>query len=281
MGRITKAIILTAGYGTRRLPITKALEKCMLPIGDRPLIDYIVEDCVLAGVTDIMFVVGEQSDQIRTYYGTNQLMDEYLRRIGKTQQLELVTGIAKKANFHYVVQSSSMPYGTAVPVDLCSFWVGADEQVLVVSGDDFLYRTDGQSDVVGLFRAIEENGATAGMLVREVPLDQVTGGAVALTPDGQHFADMNEHPDPGSNTSNLLNVSRYVFDRPMFDYVHEVLADPPAANGEYQVTEALKKYAASGRPLVVTRADGAYLNGGTTSGWLQANNVVLGDRPEA
>jgi UTP--glucose-1-phosphate uridylyltransferase len=137
MDQVKKAIILVAGYGTRRLPITKAIEKCMLPIGDRPLIDYIVEDCITAGITDIMFVVGEQSEQIRAYYGTNQLLEDYLRRIGKQEQLDLVTGIAHKANFRYVVQSSNMPYGTAVPVDLCSFWVAAGERVLVAAGDNF------------------------------------------------------------------------------------------------------------------------------------------------
>jgi UTP--glucose-1-phosphate uridylyltransferase len=276
MAQVTRAIILTAGYGTRRLPITKALEKCMLPIGDRPLIDYIVEDCIMAGINDIMFVVGEQSEQIRTYYGTNQLMEDYLSRIGKLEQLDLITGIAKKAKFHYVVQSSSMPYGTAVPVDLCMFAVNEGDQILVAAGDNFLYRTDGKSDIARLLESVEEDGATAGLLVAELPPEEVISGMIQLTPDGKHFKDIIEHPDPANIESNLLNASKYLFDKQMFDNVRQVMANPPAANGEYQVTEALKMYVASGKPLVVERAEGLYLDGGSTEGWLHANNVVVG-----
>lgn len=275
MAKVTKAIILTAGYGTRRLPITKALEKCMLPIGDRPLIDYIVEDCIAAGITDIMFVVGEQSDQIRTYYGTNQLLEDYLRRLGKVTQLEQVTDIARKANFHYVVQSSSMPYGTAVPVDLCSFWVGADEQVLVAAGDNFLYRTDGQSDLARLLAAVEEDGSTAGLLASELPREQLIGGVIELGADGKHFKDILETSNPKDATGNLFNASKYLFDRLMFDHAHQVMMNPPAENGEYQVTEALKAYVRDGgKQLVVERAEGIYLDGGSTTGWLHANNIV-------
>lgn len=276
MPKVTKAIILVAGYGTRRLPITKAIEKCMLPIGNRPLIDYTVEDCILAGIKDFMFVVGEESSQIRTYYGTNQLLEDYLSRIGKQEQLSAVTDIARKANFHYVVQSSSMPYGTAVPVDLCSFWVGTDEQVLVAAGDNFLYRTDGKSDVARLVGAVEEDGSTAGLLVAELPAEEVISGMVQTTPDAKYFQDIIEHPDPNSIESNLLNASKYVFDKEMFDYTHQVMLNQPAANGEYQVTEALKMYVQGGKRLVVERTEGVYLDGGSTEGWLHANNVVIG-----
>lgn len=279
MAQVTRAIILTAGYGTRCLPITKALEKCMLPIGNRPLVDYIVEDCILAGITEFIFVVGEQSDQIRTYYGTNQLMEDYLSRVGKKEQLELISGIARKASFHYVVQSSAMPYGTAVPLDLCSFAVGPDDQVFVAAGDDFLYRTDGKSDIAQLLADAQAADATAGMLVVEQPPQANAYGMVQTTPDGMFLQDFVEDVDPASLAGKPFNknVSKYLFDRQMFDYMRQVMANPPAANGEYQATEALKMYAQAGKRLVVTRAEGLYLNGGSTEGWLHANNVVLGD----
>lgn len=276
MSNITRAIILTAGYGTRRLPITKALEKCMLPIGDRPLVDYIVEDCILAGITDITFVVGEQSDQIRTYYGANQLLEDYLRRIGKQKQLDLINGIAKKASFHYVVQSSSMPYGTAVPLDLCSFMVNDGDQLLVAAGDNILYRTDGKSDVARLIAATEASGATAGLLGAPLSPEEIAGGFIDTTPDGKYFRDIIENPEPGKEASNLYNASRYIFDKDMFDYMHQVMANPPASNGEYQLTEALNMYVNDGKQLAVEYAEGTYLDGGSTEGWLHANNVVLG-----
>lgn len=81
--KCTKAIIPVAGWGTRRLPITKTIEKCMLPLGNRPVVDYAVQDCIAAGITDIYFVVGEQSTQIRDYYRSNVDLNDYLKRNGK------------------------------------------------------------------------------------------------------------------------------------------------------------------------------------------------------
>ncbi|MGH7196283.1 MAG: sugar phosphate nucleotidyltransferase [Candidatus Saccharimonadales bacterium] len=126
---ISKAFIPMAGYGTRRLPVTKALEKCMLPIGNRPIVDYVVGDCLKAGVTDIIFVVGEQFNQLQTYYGRNMLLEEYLKDKGKTKELEEIIDLSEKATFHYVVQDQHQPYGTAVPVALCADLVNDDEQV--------------------------------------------------------------------------------------------------------------------------------------------------------
>src|SRR5690349_8132591 len=104
-----KAIIMMAGYGTRRLPITKALEKYMLPIGNRPVIDYIVEDCLKAGITEFIFVVGEEFDQLKRYYGQNQILEEYLEIKGKTDELEEVRRLNRKARFRYVVQDQYQP----------------------------------------------------------------------------------------------------------------------------------------------------------------------------
>lgn len=88
--KITKAIIPVAGWGTRMLPITKAIEKCMLPIGTRPVIDFVVQDVIKAGITDIYFVVGEQSSQLQNYYRSNIQLNDYLKRHGKDDKLPLV-----------------------------------------------------------------------------------------------------------------------------------------------------------------------------------------------
>ena len=87
---VTKAIIPVAGWGTRMLPITKAIEKCMLPVGTRPVIDYVVQDMVAAGIKDIYFVVGEQSSQIENYYRSNIQLNDYLRKKGKDDMLDKV-----------------------------------------------------------------------------------------------------------------------------------------------------------------------------------------------
>ena len=114
---ITKAIIPVAGWGTRRLPITKSIEKCMLPIGNRPIVDYVVQDCIAAGITDIYFVVSEESSQIQAYYEDNGALNTYLIANGKEDYLPMVAP-PKNVKFHYVVQNTLGKYGTAVTVAL-------------------------------------------------------------------------------------------------------------------------------------------------------------------
>lgn len=275
--RCTKAIILTAGFGTRRLPITKAIEKCMLPIGNQPLVDYVVEDCIKAGITDIIFVVGDQSSQIRTYYGHNELLERYLQNKGKTQLLQQVTEVATQATFHFVVQDSSMPYGTAVPVALCKEFIKPHEQVVVIGGDDFIYNADGSSEVARLLQSVESAGATAGLLAAHVPKAEVSRyGVIDMdeTSEQPVFKRIVEQPKVEEAPSNLINISKYVFDHKLMMAVDDVLQNPPAANGEYQIIEALNLYVQNGSSLVVVPAKGEYLDGGTVEGWLNANQRV-------
>ncbi len=278
--RCTKAIIPVAGFGTRRLPITKAVEKCMLPIGDRPIIDYVVEDCLKAGVQDFYFVVGEEFAQLKRYYGRHQLLEEHLRDHGKTTELEQIIALSEKARFHFVIQDQHQPYGTAVPVALCARMISVGEQVLVAGGDDFVYNPDGSSEMQRLLDAVNGSGVTAGMLAAEVPrADTGRYGVLQTRTDNNGnlvFEKVVEHPDPATAPSTLINITKFVFDRAMLDCAKKVLDMPPADNGEYQLTEALNLYSQQ-KQLLVLPAKGEYLDGGTTHGWLAANNRVLSD----
>jgi UTP--glucose-1-phosphate uridylyltransferase len=260
--------------------ITKAIEKCMLPVGNRPIIDYVVEDCIKAGITEFYFVVGEEFSQLKRYYGYNQLLEEYLQNKGKTRELAEVAEIRTKARFHYVIQDQHQPYGTAVPIALCARIIGKDEQVIVAGGDDFVFNADGSSEFQRLLDAVEQSGATAGMLAAQVPMQDVGRYGVLQTNHGDngklYFEKVIEHPDPATSPSNLINITKFVFDHDMLDYAEKVLDLPPAANGEYQLTEALNLYAQAGKPFVVQPANGEYLDGGTTEGWLHANQRIIG-----
>jgi len=276
----TKAIILVAGFGTRRLPITKAVEKSMLPIGNRPIVDYIVEDCLKAGITDIIFVVGEQFNQLQTYYGHNQLLEEYLQGKGKAEQLKMLNELASQARFHYVVQDQHQPYGTAVPVALCADMISEGEQILVLSGDDFIYNADGSSEVKRLVETVEASGATVGLLAARVPQKEVSRYGVIKTEsrDGQEFFQrIVEQPKVEQAPSNLINISKYVFDYEAMQAVLQVMKDPPAANGEYQITEVLNICVANNKLVTLVPIEGEYLDGGSREGWLRANNVVFGN----
>lgn len=274
----TKAIIPMAGFGTRRLPITKAVEKCMLPVGNRPVVDYVVEDCLRAGITDVIFVVSEQFEQLQTFYGHNVLLEEYLANKGKSEQLNMVAGLANKARFHYVVQDQYQPYGTAVPVALCADMVEPDEQVLVLMGDDFIYNHNGDSEAKHLLEEVRASGATAGLLATRVPKQDVSryGVIEMVQRDGKEFfRRIVEQPKAEDAPSDLINISKYVFDHDMLQATKQVMTNPPAANGEYQITEALNIYEAQGKPITVVPVAGEYLDCGNVNGWLHANNVIL------
>lgn len=272
----TKAIIPVAGYGTRRLPITKAIEKCMLPIGNRPLVDYVVEDCIKAGITDIYFVVSEESDQIRRYYGHNDELEGYLRNKGKTELLESIKP-RKDVRFHFVTQDALAKYGTAIPVWECRDLIARDEYFLVLMGDDFIYSPNNDASVSKDLIACAQN-ADAALIGVEVAREE-TGryGVFSFQADGEEkvFEEIVEGPDPASAPSNLINVSKYIFKGDIFDYLEPDVKIQPSSKGEYYIIDAINAYKAAGKRITLTSANGQYLDGGTVEGWLNANNVVL------
>lgn len=269
---IRKAIIAVGGFGTRWLPLTKAIEKCMLPIGSRPVIDYVVEDCVRAGITDIYIVVSEQSEQVRRFYGKNQQLQEYLEQKGKTKELETLRRIREQANFHFIVQTASHPYGTAIPVQLAMGELDAGESVVVVMGDQFTYNHEGKSEVGNLIDKMTESGATSGMVVAPVPEEEVSKYGIIELDEQGFFKRIVEKPKPEEAPSTLNNLSTYVFDSEMLRCVADISAP---TNGEYYVTDALNAYVGElGKPLAVVEAIGTYLDAGTPEGWLKANNFI-------
>jgi UTP--glucose-1-phosphate uridylyltransferase len=270
--QITKAIIPVAGWGTRRLPITKTIEKCMLPIGNRPLVDYVVQDCLAAGITDLYFVVGEQSTQLRDYYRSNIDLNDYLVRNGKESMLPLVAPLAG-VKLHYVVQPSYGKYGTAIPVALASEQIDPNERVVVLMGDDFIFNRDGSSETK---RLIDSAGEYSAMLGVEVPREEVSRYGVIKTDLNNNFVQIVEKPTVEDAPSNLINVSKYVLDPVARQAVEAyVQTEQP---GEYYITEPLNNYVSNTGIITVTKAYGEYLDGGTVEGWLRANTVVISSK---
>lgn len=265
---ITKAIIPVAGWGTRRLPITKSIEKCMLPVGNRPLVDYVVQDCLAAGITEIYFVVGEESSQLQNYYRSNIPLNDYLKRNGKTDKLPLIAPLAG-VRLHFIVQPSLGKYGTAVPIALVSELIEADESAVVLMGDDFIYNRDGSSEVKRLIEATPEG--SCGLLAAHVPQADVARYGVIEQDSQGNYQRIIDQPRPDEAPSNLINISKYVLTKEVIDLAAGL---PPAHNGEYQLPDAINQYVASGGTVKVVPAVGHYLDGGTLEGWLHANNVV-------
>jgi UTP--glucose-1-phosphate uridylyltransferase len=267
---ITKAIIPVAGWGTRRLPITKAIEKCMLPIGNRPLVDYVVQDCIAAGITDIYFVVSEWMTQIQSYYSDNGVLDTYLIGNNKEDMLPLVRP-PSGVQFHYVTQDTNGKYGTAIPVSLIMDQLKAGESAVVLMGDDFIYNADGTSEVRRLLDAAPEGGNA--MLGVEVPREAVSRYGVIDMNDHHEFTRIVEKPTPEQAPSTLINVSKYVLNYDLLSAISSY-ADI-SLSGEYYITEPINQYVMSGGSIVVVPAKGEYLDGGSEGGWIHANNVVF------
>lgn len=269
----TKAIIPVAGWGTRRLPVGKSIEKCMMPLLNRPIVDYIVQDCIKAGVTDIYFVVNNGSPQLRSYYGHNQELENYLTSKGKTEMLATIQP-PSGVSFHYIEQNSpNGKYGTTVPVWACRELIEPDESVLVIMGDQCLWREDGGSDVVDFISAVEVEKTDAGMVAVAVPDDQLQYyGIIAMNESG-HFSHIVEHPKPNEAPSNLNNASIYLVPSEFWKFVLDDMDRPH--DGEYMITDVLNSYVAANHTITVYEAGGKYLDCGNLEGWVEANDYML------
>lgn len=271
MSQVTKAIIPVAGWGTRRLPITKSVEKCMLPIGNRPIVDYVVQDAIAAGITDIYFVVNEGSTQIQSYYSQNQQLEAYLRSKNKASEIALVQP-PQNVEFHYIMQPDSSEYGTAVSVALAGGVVEEGESAVVLMGDDFTYNVDGSSETARLIQATPEG--SCGLLAASVQPENISHYGVIELDDQQNYVRIVEKPQPDQAPSNLINISKYVLTKDVFNRAARVSS---AENGEYQIVDAINEYVEAGGTVKVVAAEGEYLDGGTLEGWLHANQVVAGN----
>ncbi len=271
----TKAIIPVAGYGTRRLPIAKAIEKCMLPLLNRPIVDYIVQDCLKAGVTDIYFVISGGSPQLKSYYEHNPGLEEYLTKKGSTDLLESIQP-PKDVRFHYVEQNQpNGTYGTTVPVWACRDIIDPDESVLIIMGDQCLYREDGGSDVADLIGTVQSQRTDAGMVAVPVPQDQVHYYGIVAFDEAKNFSHIVDRPSTAEAPSNLNNASIYLVPGSFWKYVLEDMERPHEHKDEYKITDVLNDFVAANHTITVYEAKGTYLDCGNLEGWVEANDYML------
>lgn len=276
---IKKAIIPVAGWGTRRLPITKIIEKSMLPVGNRPLVDYSVQELIKAGVTDIYMVVSNvEPCQVKEYYKDNLALNQYLIDRGKEDRLKLAKTLPDNVKIHYTTQDPSGRYGTAVPISMVVEEFNLDEQVLVFMGDDFIWNPDGPSATESLLSSVQSKDESA-ILGVEIPKSKVEKYGVLSASDGK-LVDIVEKPSVESAPSNLINVSKYIMSKELLkeivEYVHTHNFGP--LDQEYVVTDPIFSFIQKNGIMRVASTNGEYLDGGSVEGWLHANNIVLGNK---
>lgn len=276
---ITKAIIPVAGWGTRRLPITKIIEKSMLPVGNRPLVDYSVQELIAAGVKDIYMVISNvEPCQVREFYRDNLALNQYLIDRGKEDRLKLAKTLPDDVTIHYTVQDPAGKYGTAVPIAMVVEEFKIDEPVLVFMGDDFIWNPEGKSAAEALIGSVQSNDESA-ILGVEIAREDVEKYGVLSAEDGR-LVGVVEKPKPEEAPSNLINVSKYIMAPELLgkivDYVNENDFGP--LDQEYMVTDPIDDYIKNGGVMRVAPTTGQYLDGGSVEGWLHANNVVCGEK---
>lgn len=269
--KIRKAVIPAAGFGTRFLPQTKAMPKEMLPIVDKPVIQYVVEEAVEAGIEDVIIVTGALKRAIEDHFDTpNAELIKNLEHAGKKELLEQIQRISELANFMYVRQKG--PLGNATPILNARHIVG-DEPFLVLWGDDFIQATPSRTKQ--LMAAFEKYGCpVVGAIHTDNPDDTKRYGYAKgeEVEDGViKVSDLIEKPGPKRAPSNLAVVSGSIFTPDIFDAIEEMIAHKESGDGgEYVYIDALKRLMKKGKPVyAVEIKDGKYYDTGSKFEYLK------------
>jgi UTP--glucose-1-phosphate uridylyltransferase len=239
MQKVRKAIIPAAGLGTRFLPATKAQPKEMLPIVDKPTIQYIIEEAVQSGIEDIIIVTGRGKRAIEDHFDKSYELEETLVKKEKFEQLKEIQEISKLANIHYIRQKEPLGLGHAIA---CASRFIGDEPFAVLLGDDIVHSTD-KPALKQLIDVYERyNSSVIG--VQQVPEQDVSKYGIISIANGEidngvfHIDNLVEKPKVEDAPSDYAIMGRYIL-RPEIFTILENLA--PGAGGEIQLTDAIKK----------------------------------------
>ena len=265
MKDIRKVVIPVAGWGTRSLPATKNIPKEMLPIYNKPVIQYVVEEAQRAHIKDVIFVTNRDKNVIEDHFDHNPQLEDLLERSGKLDKLEEVRQVAEMVNILSVRQKRQLGLGHAV---LCARELVGDEPFAVMVGDDLMF-----SGVPGIGQLIEvamaEKMPVIGVM--EVPWEKVSRYGIIdgeeVAPGVYRVRDMVEKPKREDAPSRMAIVGRYVLTPDIFDYLEKV---KPGHGGEIQLTDALQAMAKE-RGMMAVRMAGMRFDAGDWAEFLSAN----------
>jgi len=246
--KITKAVIAVAGYGTRFIPATKVQPKEMLPIVDRPVVQYLVEEAVASGITDIILVTRSGNQSLEDHFDSSRELELHLETQGKMRELDEVQRIPDLANFIYVRQNKNLPYGNGTPLLSAKSLIHPNEAVVYMFGDDVV-----KSQVPcakQLIDVYDKYQPAAVIAVQEVPIEEISRyGAAKLKPgtDRNELESIVEKPSPADAPSNLAQLGRFVLSYKTI----EVLESLTVGQGdELWLTDAIDHLAATDSVIV-------------------------------
>ncbi|PHQ81466.1 MAG: UTP--glucose-1-phosphate uridylyltransferase [Coxiella sp. (in: Bacteria)] len=274
--KITTAVFPVAGLGTRFLPVTKSAPKEMLPIVDKPLIQYVVEEAVAAGINQLILVTSYSKHAVEDYFDTNFELETRLKEKGKEDLLDVVHNIVPKGvSIVYVRQHAPLGLGHAV---LCAKKVVGDEPFAVLLADDII-DCDGPYCLEQMVSFYEETGASV-LAVEEVPTTETDKyGIVSLAENPEvptQIKAIVEKPAPKDAPSNLAVIGRYILTPRIFALLE---ATESGVGGEIQLTDAIAKLLKE-QPVTAFQFSGTRYDCGSKVGFLEATIAYAMKRPE-
>lgn len=264
---LNKCLFPVAGYGTRFLPATKSMPKEMLPILDKPLIQYGVEEASAAGLRDIGFVTGRGKRAIEDHFDVSYELEDQVKGTAKERALLGIRDLINECTFSYTRQVQMKGLGHAI---LCGRSIMGDEPFAVVLADDLCFGEGG--GVLAQMLEIFAQHRTSVVAIEEVPAENTHQyGVIAgdeVSKDLYSVSNMIEKPEPGTAPSNLAIIGRYILTPDIFEILGQT---PPDKRGEIQITDALVEQAKQGGVLAY-RFKGKRFDCGSLAGYVQATN---------
>jgi len=265
MQKIRKAIIPAAGFGTRFLPATKAMPKEMLPIVDKPIIQYVVEEAVASGIEDIIIVTGWHKRSIEDHFDYPFELEKRLLEAGKEEQAEQVRKIAEMANFIYVRQKG--PYGNGTPILNAQPVVG-NEPFAVLWGDEFIYSTPPRLKQMMAVWEQHQKPVICAVRVPQASVSKYGVAEVSPVAEGMHkIHRIIEKPKPEEAPSNLILPGAYILPPRIFEILSKL---PPGKDGEVWLADAISQLAQEQDVYALEIQNGKYYDTGNKLEYLKA-----------
>jgi UTP--glucose-1-phosphate uridylyltransferase len=275
--KVTKAVIAVAGYGTRFIPATKVQPKELLPIVDKPVVQYLVEEAVDSGITDIILVTRAGNQALEDHFDSSLELEMHLEMQEKWEELAEVRRIPEMANFIYVRQSKNLPYGNGTPLLAAKSLIHPNEAFVYMFGDDVV-----KADVPcsrQLIEVYQKYQPAAVLAVQEVPLDEISRyGAAKLKPDSDRneLEHIVEKPAPENAPSNLAQLGRFVLSYKTIEVLETIRVE---AGEELWLTDALDRLAATDS-VIVHPIQGKWFTTGDPLRMLKTTVEFALDRPD-
>ncbi len=264
----TKAIITDAGFASRFLPITKSIPKAMLPLGNRPIMQLVVEECATAGIQEIIIVATLEGKSIYEDYFNNNVnrIRKLLRSQGKLDRYEPVQDVLDLPKITVIEQDSSYPYGNGSPIASARKFICDDEAFVVVYSDDVVF---GSSDVKTLMKSYQQHPDAAGIIIaQEMPREVLNKYGIIQLADEQAMTLQNivEKPKIEDAPSNLTSYGRYLLTPDVFQYLNP---KETGLDGELWTVDAITKMAVDNN-VYVEKTEGEWLTTGDPKNYFMA-----------